>query len=93
VRVVLFEGCFLRWSDQIFVLHLKTDELLQFLLLSQALDINLSEERGEKGKSYFMKHIVITLAGIAVMLLSGVRSPARLDLPLSDPNLSKQPVV
>lgn len=43
-RVVLFEGHFLRWPGQIFVLHLKTDDLLQFLFLSQACDINPSEE-------------------------------------------------
>lgn len=51
VRVVLFEGHFLRWPEQIFVLHLKTDDLLQFLFLSQA-DINPSEEE-KKEKAYF----------------------------------------
>lgn len=93
MRVVPFEGHFLRWSEQIFVLRLKTDDLLQFLLLSQALDINLNEESGEKGKSYFRRHVVITLVGIAVTLLSGVQLPARAALPSSDPNLLKQPVV
>lgn len=42
--VVLFEGHFLPWPELIFVLHLKTDDLLQFLFLSQAPDINPSEE-------------------------------------------------
>lgn len=41
---VLFEGHFLHWPEQIFVLRLKTDDLLQFLFLSQVPDINPSEE-------------------------------------------------
>lgn len=88
--VLLFEDHFLCWSEQIFVFHLKTHDLLQFLLLSQALGINLNEEGG-KGKSYFTRHIVITLVEIAVMLLSGVQFLARAALPSSDPSLLKQP--
>lgn len=89
---MLFEGRFLHWSEQIFVLHLKTDDLLQFLLLSQALHISLGEERGEKGKSCFTRHIAITPAGIAVTPLSGVQLLATAALPSSDPNLLKHPV-
>lgn len=88
--VVLSEGHFLRWPEQILVFHLKTDDLLQFLLLSQALGINLNEEGG-KGKSYFTRHIVVTVVEIAVMLLSGVQFPAIAALPSSDPDLLKQP--
>lgn len=73
VCVVLFEGHFLRWSEQIFLLQWKTDDLLHFLLLSQVLDINHKEERGEKGKSYFTWHIVIAVPRVSASALSGVQ--------------------
>lgn len=47
----------------------------------------------KKEKSYFTRHIVITLVGIAVTPLSGVQFPARAAFPSSDPNLLKRPVV
>lgn len=71
--VVLFEGHFLHWSEQIFLLQWKTDDLLHFLLLSQVLDINHKEERGEKGKSYFTWHIVIAVPRVSASALSGVQ--------------------
>lgn len=71
--LVLFQGHFLSWSDQIFLLQWKTDDHLHFLLLSQVLDINHKEERGEKGKSYFTRHIVITVPRVSASALSGVQ--------------------
>lgn len=85
VHVVLFEGHFLHWPEQIFVLHLKTDDLP----VSEPGSWYQFQHRGEKGKSPFTRHIVITLVG---MLISGVQFPAKAALPLSDPNLFKQPV-
>lgn len=78
---MLFEGCFLCWSEQIFLLHLKTDDLLHFLLLSQALDINQEEMGKKKRKSYFTRHFVITLPRIAVSPLSGAQLLAGLPYP------------
>lgn len=94
MRVVFFEGCFLHWSEQIFILHLETDDLLQFLVLSQALDINLNEERGEKGKSYFTRHIVITPVGIAVTpFVIWCPSPGQSCLTFEPPQPLKHPMV
>lgn len=56
--------------------------------------ISISMRREEKKeKNYFTRHIVITLAGITVTSLLGVRFLARAALPSSDPNHLKQLVV